>query len=143
NADETTAAVTAVEEQVAAAGGELLSTDVWGRRRLAYPINGVNDGTYVLLTFKMPPAGTAVLERWLRISESVLRLLLVRGIIPFEGGRDDREGRYDRFDDREDRDDRDDRGQRDDRDDRDDRGDREDRGPRDERGPSSDEEADT
>src|SRR5690606_22099949 len=107
NADESAAAVAVVEEQIAAHGGELLGTDVWGRRRLAYPIKGVTDGTYVLLTFNMPPENTAALERWLRISESVLRHMLIRGIIPFEGGRDDREDRFDR-DDRDDRD-RDDR----------------------------------
>ncbi|MEX2032729.1 MAG: 30S ribosomal protein S6 [Dehalococcoidia bacterium] len=119
NADDTTAAITAVEEQIAANGGELLSTDVWGRRRLAYPINGVNEGTYVLMTFNLPPTATATLERGLRISESVLRHLLIRGIIPFEAGRDERDDRDDRRD-REDRDDRDDRRDREDRDDRDD-----------------------
>ncbi len=111
NADETAAAVAAVGEQVTSNGGELLGTDVWGRRRLAYPIDGVNDGTYVLLTFNMPPEGAAPLERWLRINESVLRHLLIRGIIPFEGGRDEREDRYDRDDrDRDDDREQDDRG---------------------------------
>lgn len=119
NADETTAAVTSLEEQIVANGGELLSTDNWGRRRLAYPIDGAVDGTYVLMTFKMPAEGAAPLERWIRLSESTLRHLLIRGIIPFEGdrhGRDDRDDRYGR-DDRDDRDDRD----RDDRDEGDDR----------------------
>ena len=44
NADETTAAISGLEEQIVANGGEMLSTDNWGRRRLAYPINGVVDG---------------------------------------------------------------------------------------------------
>jgi len=105
NADESAAAVAAVEEQIVANGGEMLGTDVWGRRRLAYPIDGVSDGTYVLLTFNMPPQNTAALERGLRISESVLRHMLIRGIIPFEGGRDDRDDRFDR-DDRDRDDDR-------------------------------------
>ena len=127
NADETTAAISGLEEQIVANGGELLSTDNWGRRRLAYPIKGVVDGTYVLYTFKMPAEGTTALERWIRISENTLRHLLIRGIIPFEGGRDDRDrdrdDRDDRDDDRDDRD-RDDRG----RDDRGDRNDRDDAG---------------
>lgn len=112
NADETAAAVSGVEQAIVTQGGEMLSTDVWGRRRLAYPIKGVNDGTYVLMTFKMPPTGTVVLERGLRISEDVLRHLLIRGIIPFEGGRDGRDRDRDDRDDR-DRDDRD-RDERDD-----------------------------
>lgn len=102
NADETTAAIEAVERLIATNAGELLSTDVWGRRRLAYPINHVNDGTYVLMTFNMPPTGTAPMEREMRISESVLRHMLIRGIIPFEGGRDERDDRDDRRGDRED-----------------------------------------
>ena len=95
----------------------MLSTDVWGRRRMAYPIAGNMDGTYVLMTLKMPAAGAAPLEAWLIITDPVLRHLLIRGIIPYQG--------RDRDDDRDrdrDRDDRDDRDERDDRDDRDERG---------------------
>jgi len=126
NADETNAAIAALEEQVVANGGEMLSTDVWGRRRLAYPIDGVADGHYVLMTFNLPASATGALERWIQISETTLRHLLIRGIIPFSGDRDgrDREDRYSR-DDRDgdrDGDDRDgddrDRGDRDEDDDR-------------------------
>ncbi|MEX2374284.1 MAG: 30S ribosomal protein S6, partial [Dehalococcoidia bacterium] len=102
NADDTATAVANLEAQVTASGGELLSTDDWGRRRLAYPIDGVLDGTYVLMTFKMPPTATADFERWIRLSETTLRHLLIRGIIPFEGdryGRDDRRDDGDRQDD--------------------------------------------
>ena len=93
-ADETAATVQAVEAQVATHGGTLLSTDVWGRRRLAYPIHGLVDGTYVLSTFTIPPEGTAPLEAWLLLSENVLRHLLIRGIIPYAGH--DREPERDR-----------------------------------------------
>lgn len=110
NADETNAAIAALEEQVAANGGEMLSTDTWGRRRLAYPIDGVVDGTYVLYTFRMPAEGTSELERWIRLSETTLRHLLIRGIIPFEGDRHGREDRYGRDDrDEDDRDSEDER----------------------------------
>jgi small subunit ribosomal protein S6 len=109
NADETAAAVSGVEARIASEGGELLSTDVWGRRRLAYPIDRVLDGTYVLMTLRMEATAAAPLEGWLRIQESLLRHLLIRGIIPYQGHRRD-----DRDRDRDDRD-RDDR----DRDDRD------------------------
>lgn len=121
NADETAAAIANIESQIVANGGEMLSTDVWGRRRLAYPINHLLEGTYVLMTFRLPPQGAPVVEALLRISEQVIRHLLVRGIIPFQG-----HDRRDRDRDERDREDRDDRGR--DRDERDDR-DR-DRGPR-------------
>ena len=130
NADETAAAIATVEGQIVSNGGELLSTDVWGRRRLAYPINHLLEGTYVLMTFRLAPDKAPVVEALLRISEQVLRHLLVRGIIPFQG-----HDRRDRDRDDRDRDDRDDRGRdRDERDDRDERGDR-DRDDRDDRGP--------
>jgi len=120
NADETAAAIANIEAQIATNGGEMLSTDVWGRRRLAYPIKHLLEGTYVLMTFRLPPEGAPVLEAWLRISEQVIRHLLVRGIIPLQGhDRRDRD-RDDRDRDRDDRDDRDERGR--DRDERDDRG---------------------
>ncbi|RLT34606.1 MAG: 30S ribosomal protein S6, partial [Chloroflexi bacterium] len=72
-ADETTAAIASVEAQITVQSGEMLSTDVWGRRRLAYPIDGSMDGTYVLMTFKMPPAGASPLEAWLIITDPVIR----------------------------------------------------------------------
>jgi ribosomal protein S6 len=54
------------------------SVDVWGRKRLAYPINNYRDGTYVLLNTKMPPASLVDLERDLKLSEDVIRYLLVK-----------------------------------------------------------------
>ena len=39
----------------------------------------------MLFSFRLPPRETRAIESWLRISESVLRHLLVRGIIPYEG----------------------------------------------------------
>ena len=66
-------------------GGEVLTVDNWGRRRLAYPINHEMDGIYVLTTFKSPPAGTRPVEQQMLISEDIIRHLLIRGIIPYEG----------------------------------------------------------
>ena len=125
-ADETATALASIEAQITGQAGELLTTDVWGRRRLAYPINGSMDGTYVLFTLKMPAAGASPLEAWLVITDPVIRHLLIRGIIPYQGrdrndddrdrdrdrDRDDRDDRYDRDDDRDDRDDRGERGDR-------------------------------
>ena len=66
-------------------GGELLSTDVWGRRRLAYPIKHQFEGTYVYSTFRLEPQATRRIESELALSENVLRHLMVRGIV--EGGK--------------------------------------------------------
>jgi small subunit ribosomal protein S6 len=50
----------------------------WGRRRLAYSIKGFRDGLYVLTRFKMPPTEADALDRNLRLTESVIRHLLIR-----------------------------------------------------------------
>ncbi len=67
---------------VEAAGGEILLTDNWGRRRLAYPIKHHFEGTYVLTHMTLPPDRVAGFERAMHLNESVLRHLVVRGIVP-------------------------------------------------------------
>ena len=67
---------------VEAAGGEILLTDNWGRRRLAYPIKHHFEGTYVLTHMTLPPDRVAGFERAMHLNEHVLRHLVVRGIVP-------------------------------------------------------------
>lgn len=84
-ADETEGAIEFLKGQVTSNGGEIIDVDNWGRRRLAYPIDANYEGTYVLSTFRLPPEGTRPLEAQLLLSEDVIRHLLIRGIIPYEG----------------------------------------------------------
>ena len=63
---------------VGAAGGQVLNVDVWGRRRLAYPIRKQQEGQYVFVQTQMSPAGTREVERNLRFTEQILRFLIVR-----------------------------------------------------------------
>ena len=55
------------------------ATDVnvneWGKRRFAYPINYINEGYYVLVSFKSGAAFPAELERQFGITETVLRYM--------------------------------------------------------------------
>lgn len=67
------------------AGGEVLSVDNWGRRRLAYPINHEFEGNYVFTTLSLPAESTGAVEAALTISEDVIRHLLIRGIIHSDG----------------------------------------------------------
>jgi small subunit ribosomal protein S6 len=71
-----------VSALVTDSGGEVLSVDNWGRRRMAYPIRHYFEGTYVVMTLRMEPSAAAPLEASLIISEDVLRHLLTEGIIP-------------------------------------------------------------
>lgn len=59
-------------------GGELQEIDLWGRRKLAYPIQKQNEGNYVVTQLRLDPEQTKELERRLHISEEVMRHLLVR-----------------------------------------------------------------
>ena len=52
--------------------------DVWGRRRLAYEINDQKEGFYVLIDFSAEAEFPKELERVLKITEGVLRYLVVR-----------------------------------------------------------------
>jgi small subunit ribosomal protein S6 len=84
-ADETEGAIEFLRGQVTSNGGEIIDVDNWGRRRLAYPVDANYEGTYVLTTLRLPPEGTRPLESQLLLSEDVIRHLLIRGIIPYEG----------------------------------------------------------
>lgn len=59
-------------------GGVVSNTEQWGKRKLAYPIRHFVEGSYVLTKFKLKPAFSKELAANLRISEDVLRHLLIR-----------------------------------------------------------------
>ena len=59
------------------AEGTLSSIDEWGKRRLAYPINDLMEGYYVLMTFNAAAAIPAELDRIFRITDGVMRSLIV------------------------------------------------------------------
>ena len=63
---------------VTSTGGQVAQVDLWGRRRLAYPIRKQNEGQYVLMQTQMSAAGTSELERNLRLNEQVMRFQIIR-----------------------------------------------------------------
>lgn len=63
---------------ITSGAGEVTNVNVWGRRRLAYPIRDNREGTYATLQFKMAPQATGELERSIKLAEDILRYLLVR-----------------------------------------------------------------
>ena len=70
--------VDSISRYVTGRGGEMTEVNRWGKRRLAYPIKHVIDGYYILYLFKMKPEDGRELENNLRISEDVLRHLLIQ-----------------------------------------------------------------
>lgn len=59
------------------ADGEIESVDAWGNRKLAYEINKVNEGYYVLVTFKAGADVPKELDRNFKISDDVMRHLII------------------------------------------------------------------
>lgn len=64
-------------QTVADHGGAVTNIDRWGKRRLAYEIAGHRDGNYTVMTFQSLPQSGGELERVLRITDGVIRYLLV------------------------------------------------------------------
>ena len=72
--------VKALIEKISAlisANATLEKTDEWGKRRLAYPINDETEGYYVLFNFTSVPSFPAELDRIYKITEGLLRTLIV------------------------------------------------------------------
>ncbi|MBN2851531.1 MAG: 30S ribosomal protein S6 [Clostridia bacterium] len=58
-------------------GGEILTVDEWGKKRLAYAINYKKEGYYVYVTFKAGAETPEEMERIYRITEGILKGLII------------------------------------------------------------------
>jgi small subunit ribosomal protein S6 len=76
--DGVTATTERVKSLVTARGGEVVDVQPWGRRRLAYPIKRLRDGYYAVAKLKLDPEAAEPLDRSLRLTEPVIRHMLVR-----------------------------------------------------------------
>lgn len=59
------------------AHGTVTEVNTWGKRHLAYPINDLNEGYYVFMSFTSEASFPAELDRVLRITDGVIRSLIV------------------------------------------------------------------
>lgn len=59
-------------------GGEVVKVDEWGKRKLAYPIEKYREGYYVLMNFNAEADVPKELERMFKITDGVLRYIVVR-----------------------------------------------------------------
>ena len=71
-------AVKRVNTLIVRSGGTAERTNLWGKRRLAYEVKSQKDGAYVLQDFQLEPERVPELEASLKITEEVLRHLIVR-----------------------------------------------------------------
>lgn len=74
--DKREAAIEMVKE-VISADGEVGKVDVWGMRKLAYPIQKKNEGYYVVIQFNGKPELPKELDRRLKISDSIIRHIII------------------------------------------------------------------
>ncbi len=58
-------------------GGTIDSIDEWGKRKLAYPIEDLTEGYYVLVNFEAPKDVPAELDRVYNITDGILRSIIV------------------------------------------------------------------
>lgn len=72
------AKIGSISQFVTSKGGTVSNIDQWGKRRLAYPLKRFLEGNYVLAQFNMSPVWSKELEASLKISEEVLRHLLIK-----------------------------------------------------------------
>ena len=75
--EEDTAALVEKFKALAESNATQVEIDEWGKRRLAYPIDDQNDGYYVRITFTAAPAFPAELDRIFRITDGVMRSIIV------------------------------------------------------------------
>ena len=76
------AGVKAVNERIGqlieADNGSIVKTDLWGRRRYAYPINHKLEGIYTVFEISTPASNLDELDRFLRLADDVVRHKLIR-----------------------------------------------------------------
>lgn len=75
--EEAIAAMVAKFKTMAEARGTVAEVDEWGKRRLAYPINDMNEGYYVLIEFESKPEFPHELDRIYNITDGIMRSLIV------------------------------------------------------------------
>jgi len=71
------AVIAKVEGIITGTGGEIEKTDKWGKRRLAYEVKKQTEGYYCVIYFAAEPKTVFELERVLKITDGVLRHMVV------------------------------------------------------------------
>jgi len=59
-------------------GGKIDNGEKWGRKRLAYEIEGCTEGSYVMMDFTVGTGVAREMERVLKLTDEVIRYLLIR-----------------------------------------------------------------
>src|SRR5271155_2649909 len=71
--DAVRALVSRFNQQLTTAGAKSVTTDIWGKRRLASPVRHRNEGYYVVIDANAEPAALSELDRSLTLTDEVIR----------------------------------------------------------------------
>jgi len=71
-------AVERIKDVIIKKGGEILKSENWGHKKLAYEIKKHKKGTYILLLFKSPSSVIVELERFYKVFEPLLKFLVIK-----------------------------------------------------------------
>ena len=72
--------ISKIEKLISGVGGKITQRDNWGKKRLAYPVSKQQFGIYVYFEVDLEPAKVRDLEASLRITEEVMRYLVVHKV---------------------------------------------------------------
>lgn len=71
-------AIERVKNMIIKKGGEVLKSENWGHKKLAYGLKKQKKGIYILLLFKAPPSVIAELERFYKLFDPLLKFLVIK-----------------------------------------------------------------
>ena len=70
-------AVSQIEEPIKRAGGRVVNSASWGRRRLTYRIGRQAEGHYQLVQFELAPGQLTEVKRALTLNEQIVRFMIL------------------------------------------------------------------
>ena len=70
--------VVKMKDLIVRQGGEILKSENWGRRKLAYALNRHQKGNYIMLLFKAPPATIIELEKFCKVVDPIIKFMVVK-----------------------------------------------------------------
>ena len=76
--EEVTSVTESIRSRIEDLGGKTTGVNLWGKRRLAYPIRKQNEGIYLFIQFVLSPQSVKELVRTVQFADSVIRYILVK-----------------------------------------------------------------
>jgi small subunit ribosomal protein S6 len=75
--DERQATLEKIDTTITSQAGVVDNVDEWGKRKLAFEVDRLSDGDYILVDFHAEPTSIAEIDRVLRITDTVKRFMIV------------------------------------------------------------------